>query len=149
MLETLRARLGQPATTTTSKWPSQPPRQQTEVPTTRAPHDSVRRQLDDILFMSSDPYIISYKPPRGFVVPKFTIYDITSDPFDHIMHFRQLMTLNIENDALICKVFPASLHGQDLSWFHRFPQNSVNTFWDGLEAFVGHTTYVQLTKRKS
>ncbi|RVW84783.1 hypothetical protein CK203_046658 [Vitis vinifera] len=39
----------------------------------------------------------------------FSTYDGTNDPFDHIMHYRQLMTLDIGNDALLCKVFPASL----------------------------------------
>lgn len=59
-------------------------------------------------------YIINYKSPMGFMVPKFSTYDETSDPFDpfdHIVHYRQLMTLDIGNDTLLCKVFPASLHG--------------------------------------
>ena len=34
------------------------------------------------------PHIINYEPFRGFIVPKFTTCDRTSDPFDHIMHFR-------------------------------------------------------------
>ncbi|RVW59300.1 hypothetical protein CK203_101694 [Vitis vinifera] len=53
------------------------------------------------------------------------------------MHYRQLMTLDIGNDALLCKVFPASLQGQALSWFHRLPPNSVDNFRDLSEAFVG------------
>ncbi|RVW13916.1 hypothetical protein CK203_090005 [Vitis vinifera] len=53
------------------------------------------------------------------------------------MHYRQLMTLDIGNDALLCKVFPASLQGQALSWFHRLPPNSVSNFRDLSEAFVG------------
>ena len=53
------------------------------------------------------------------------------------MHYRQLMTLDIGNDALLCKVFPASLQGQTLSWFHRLPPNSVGNFRDLSEAFVG------------
>ncbi|RVW60307.1 hypothetical protein CK203_084063 [Vitis vinifera] len=53
------------------------------------------------------------------------------------MHYRQLMTLDIGNDVLLCKVFPASLQGQALSWFHRLPPNSVNNFRDLSEAFVG------------
>ena len=68
--------------------------------------------------MLSTPFslhIINYEPSRGFIVPKFMTYDGTSDPLDHIMHFRQLMTLDIRNDALLCKVFLASLHGQSLS----------------------------------
>ncbi|RVW99781.1 Transposon Ty3-I Gag-Pol polyprotein [Vitis vinifera] len=53
------------------------------------------------------------------------------------MHYRQLMTLDIGNDALLCKVFPDSLQGQALSWFHRLPPNSVGNFRDLSEAFVG------------
>nr|CAN67557.1 hypothetical protein VITISV_018420 [Vitis vinifera] len=90
--------------------------------------------------MLSTPFcshIIHYEPPRGFLVPKFSTYDGTNDPFDHIMHYRQLMTLDIGNDALLCKVFPASLQGQALSWFHRLPPNSVGNFRDLCEAFVG------------
>nr|CAN70063.1 hypothetical protein VITISV_031483 [Vitis vinifera] len=64
-------------------------------------------------------------------------YDGSSNPFDHIMHYRQLMTLDIGNDALLCKVFPASLQGQALAWFHRLPPNSVGNFRDLSEAFVG------------
>ena len=71
-----------------------------------------------MLSTSFDPYIINYESLKGFLVPKFTIYDGTSDLFDHIMHFRYLITLDIVNDALMCKVFPASLHDPALSWFH-------------------------------
>ena len=46
-------------------------------------------------------YIIDYEPPRGFMVLKFIIYDGISDPFDHIMHYKQVMTLDIGNDALL------------------------------------------------
>ena len=65
-------------------------------------------------------------------------YDEISDPFDHIMHFRQLMTLDIGNDTLLCKVFPISLHDQTLSWFHHVLKNFVTNFRDLSEAFVGH-----------
>nr|CAN68292.1 hypothetical protein VITISV_044076 [Vitis vinifera] len=50
-----------------------------------------------------DHHIINYEPSRGFIVRKFTIYDGINDLFDHIMHFMQLMTLDIGNDALLCK----------------------------------------------
>ncbi|RVW17144.1 hypothetical protein CK203_075998 [Vitis vinifera] len=92
------------------------------------PIGSISKRLDDML---STPFLLSYhnyEPPRGFLVPKFSTYDGTNDPFDHIMHYRQLMTLDIGNDALLCKVFPASLQGQALSWFHRLPPNSVANF---------------------
>ncbi|RVW28613.1 hypothetical protein CK203_100880 [Vitis vinifera] len=101
------------------------------------PLGSVSRRLDNMLSMPFNPHIINYEPLRGFMVPKFSTYDGTSDPFDHIMHYRQLMTLDIGNDALLCKVFPTNLQGQALSWFHRLPTNSVNNFKDLLKAFVG------------
>ena len=70
-------------------------------------------------------------------MPKFSVYDGFSDPFDHIMHYRQLMTLDIGNDALLCKVFPVSLQGQALLWFYCLPMNFVDNLWDLSKAFVG------------
>ena len=90
-----------------------------------------------MLSMPFCSHIIHYDSPRRFLVPKFSTYDGSSDPFDHIMHYRQLMTLEIGNDAWLCKVFPTSLQGQALSWFHRLPPNSVDNFRDLSEAFVG------------
>ncbi|WJZ96864.1 hypothetical protein VitviT2T_015511 [Vitis vinifera] len=90
-----------------------------------------------MLSMPFSSRIIHYDPPRGFLMPKFSAYDGSSGPFDHIMHYWQLMTLDIGNDALLCKVFPANLQGQAFSWFHRLPSNSVDNFQDLSEAFVG------------
>lgn len=45
-----------------------------------------------------------------------------SMPFDpHLMHYQQLMMLDIDNNVLLCKVFLASLHGLTLLWFHQLP----------------------------
>ena len=106
-------------------------------PLNAAPPSSISRRLDDMLSMPFSSRIINYEPPRGFIVPKFSTYDGSSDPFDHIMHYRQLMTLDIGNDMLLWKVFPASLQGQALSWFHRLPMNLVDNFRDMFEVFVG------------
>ena len=101
------------------------------------PPGSISRRLDDMLSTPFSSRIIHYDPPRGFLVPKFSAYDGSSDPFDHIMHYRRLMTIDMRNDELLCKVFPASLQGQARSWFHRLPPNSVDNFKDLSEAFVG------------
>ncbi|RVW63304.1 hypothetical protein CK203_058751 [Vitis vinifera] len=53
-----------------------------------APLGSISRHLDDMLSMPFSSRIIKYEPPRGFIVPKFSTYDESSDPFDHIMHYR-------------------------------------------------------------
>ena len=102
-----------------------------------APPGSISKRLDDMLSTPFSSHIIDYEPPREFIVPKFSAYDGSSDPFNHIMHYRQLMTLEIGNDMLLCKVFPANLQDQALSWFHRLPINSVDNFRDLSEAFVG------------
>ena len=107
-------------------------------PTGKAPLGSIIRKLDDMLFMSLGPQIIGYEPPKGFLVPKFTMYNGMSDPFDYLLHYRQLMTLDIGNDILLYKVFPSNFHGSTLSWFHQFPQNSINSFRDVSKTFVGH-----------
>lgn len=112
---TQEVRLGPSAAVVMSKWPSHPPvQQQARVLADRGPLGSVNRRLDDMLSTPFSPHIINYDPSRGFMVLKFTTYDGTNDPFDHIMDYRQLITLDIGNDALLWKVFPASLHAQGL-----------------------------------
>ena len=106
-------------------------------PLNAAPPGSISKRLDDMLSTPFSSRIINYEPPQGFIVPKFSTYDGSSDPFDHIMHYRQLMTIDIGNDMLLCKVFPTSLQGQVLSWLHRLPMNSVDNFRDLSEVFVG------------
>ena len=115
----------------------QPESQMARNPLSTTPPSSISRRLDDMLSMPFSSRIIKYEPTRGFVVPKFSTYDGSSDPFNHIMHYRQLMTLDMGNDMLLCKVFPTSLQGQALSWFHRLPSNSIDNFRDLSEVFVG------------
>ena len=99
-----------------------------------------------MLSMPFSSCIINYEPPRGFLMKKISAYDRSNDLFDHIMHYRQLMTFDIRNDALLCKVFLTSLQGQALSWFHRLPMNSIDNLWDLSEAFVGQ--YLCSTQHK-
>ena len=82
-----------------------------------APYPPVRGQYD----MLSSPlghHILDYEPPRGFVIPPFVMYDGSTIPYDHMLHFNQAMILNARDDRLLCKVFPASLKGPTLAWFH-------------------------------
>ncbi|RVW14639.1 hypothetical protein CK203_085436 [Vitis vinifera] len=77
------------------------------------PIGSISKRLDDMLSTPFCSHIIHYEPPRGFLVPKFSTYDGSNDPFDHIMHYRQLMTLDIGNDAHCCaKYFPPAYKGR-------------------------------------
>ena len=46
------------------------------------------------------------------------------------------MILSAGDDRLLCKVFPASLKGPALAWFHKLPRGSINTFSELWAAFV-------------
>ena len=61
-------------------------------------------------------HILNYEPPRGFVMPTFTMFDDFNDPYDHTLHYNQAMTLNTDNDLLLCKVFSTSLREPMLAW---------------------------------
>ena len=83
---------------------------------------------NDMLFSPLGQHILGYKPPRGFVMLTFAMFDGSSDPYDHMLNYNHAMTLNVGNNHLLCKVFSASLQGLMLAWFHRLPSNSVSSF---------------------
>ena len=94
------------------------------------------RGPEDMLSSPLDQHILSYEPPRGFVIPSFVMYDGSSDPYDHMLHFNQAMILNAGNDRLLCKVFSASLKGPALAWFHKLPWRYINSFSELWVEFV-------------
>ena len=81
-------------------------------------------------------HILNYKPPRGFVMPTFTMFDGSNDPYDHMLHYNQAMTSNTENDHLVCKVFRVSLRGHALALFHKLLSYSINLFNKLWTAFI-------------
>ena len=108
--------------------PAQYPPHAASYPPIRGPHDMLSSPLGK--------HILDYKPPRGFVIPLFAMYGGSSDPYDHMLHFNQAMILNARNDRLLCKVFPTSLKGPALAWFHKFPRGSLNSFGELWATFV-------------
>ena len=79
-------------------------------------------------------------------MPAFTMFDGSNDPYDHMLHYNQAMTLNTGNDRVLCKVFPASLRGPALAWFHKLPLNSINSFNELLTTFISQ--YLCLVRQK-
>ena len=69
------------------------------------------RRLDDMLSLPLGQHIFDYKPPRGFVIPAFATFDGSVDPYDHILHYNQVIILNVGNNFM----FPASLQGPELA----------------------------------
>ena len=59
-------------------------------------------------------------------MPTFAMFDGSNDPYDHMLHYNKAMTLNAGNDHFLCKVFPTSLQGLALAWFHNLLLNLIN-----------------------
>ena len=78
------------------EWHFYPPVQQVRVLIDRGLPHFINRRLDDMFSKPFSHHIINYEPSRRFMVLKFKIYDGTSDPFDHIMHYKYSM---IEDDV--------------------------------------------------
>ena len=97
---------------------------------------SVVRGPQDMLSTPLGQHILDYDPPRGFSIPPFAMYNGSSDPYNHMLHYNQAMILNAGDDQLLCKVFPASLKGPALAWFHKLPRGSINTFGELWATFV-------------
>ena len=100
------------------------------------PAPTTIRGQNDMLSSPLGQHILSYESPRGFFIPPFAMYDGSSDPYDHMLHFNQAMILNAGDNRLLCKVFPTSLKGPVLTWFQKLPQGSINTFSKLWAAFV-------------
>ena len=73
------------------------------------------RGPQDMLSTPLRQHILDYNPPRGFSIPPFAMYDGSSDPYDHMLRYNQIMILSVGDDRLLCKVFPASLKGPALA----------------------------------
>ena len=96
--------------------------------TIRGPEDMLSSQLGQ--------HILSYEPPCGFAILSFHMYDGSSDPYDHMLHFNQVMILSAGNDRLLCKVFLTNLKGPALAWFHKLLRGSINSFNELWVAFI-------------
>ena len=90
----------------------------------------------DIVSTPLGKHILDYDPPPGFSISLFAMYDGSTDPYDLMLHYNQAMILSARDDRLLCKVFPASLRGPALAWFHKLPRGSINTFGKLWAAFV-------------
>ena len=105
-------------------------------PTPYMPLVATIRSPDDMLSSPLGRHILDHELPRGFVIPNFTMFDGSTDPYDHMLHYNQAMTLNAEDDLLLCKIFLASLPDPVLFWFHKLPRSSINTFNELWGAFI-------------
>ncbi|XP_074277939.1 uncharacterized protein LOC141601544 [Silene latifolia] len=77
--------------------------------------------------------------PKGCVPPTMTLYDGTTDPLDHINHYKQKMMVITATgslkEACMCKGFGSTLSGAALQWFVSLPNKSIACFADLVNAF--------------
>ena len=106
------------------------------VPTFYMPPVAIIQRPDDMLSLPLGQHILGYEPPCEFVILDFTMFDGSVDPYDHMLHYNQAMTLNTGNDQLLYKVFPASLRGLALVWFHKLSRYSIKLFNELWAAFI-------------
>ena len=85
-------------------------------------------RLDHMLSSPLGKHILNYEPPCEFVIPAFTMFDGSVDPYNHMLHYNQAMTLNAGNDRVLCKVFLASLWGLALVWLNKLSRYIINLF---------------------
>ncbi|XP_026417470.1 zinc finger CCCH domain-containing protein 13-like [Papaver somniferum] len=83
--------------------------------------------------------IREFRPPMNFQVPKLPEFDEkTDDPDQHVLHYETVMTLYQYIDELMCKMFPQSLTGGEITWFNQLPAQSIGTYHRLVDEFCSH-----------
>lgn len=67
----------------------------------------------------------------------FIPYETDADPVTHTQHYGQAMFMHEEDDDVTCKIFPSSLEKVDLTWFHKLEPNSIRSWKQLSEEFIG------------
>ncbi|KAI0510432.1 hypothetical protein KFK09_011034 [Dendrobium nobile] len=103
------------------------------------PTGGIRQSLHQRDIQESSPFteaVLRYPVPARFKLPNIDSYDGTSDPYEHIDHYRTIMHIQQAPDALLCQVFPATLKGQARTWFYSLPPRSIPLFVKLAKLFV-------------
>ncbi|GKV40125.1 hypothetical protein SLEP1_g47794 [Rubroshorea leprosula] len=74
------------------------------------------------LSITAEPY------QEGFKIPHLETYDGTKDPDEHLHTYQAIMRIQNANDAMMCKVFPATLKSIARRWYHKLPRHSIDSF---------------------
>ncbi|GKV00762.1 hypothetical protein SLEP1_g13399 [Rubroshorea leprosula] len=74
------------------------------------------------LSITAEPY------QEGFKIPHLETYDGTKDPDEHLHTYQAIMRIQNANDAMMCKVFPATLKSTARRRYHKLPRHSIDSF---------------------
>ena len=75
---------------------------------------------------------------QRFTQPTFTMYNVRTNPVEHVSHFNQRMAVHSKNEALMYKVFPSSLGPVAMRWFDGLDAGSINSFKELTQVFESH-----------
>ena len=107
---------------------------------------TVKKTLERITQSPFSPEILMTPSPKKFHQPSFEGYTGAGDPGVHLMQYQQKMTLWSDNEAFLCKLFPASLKGQALTWFYSLKKNSIKSWNDLKTCFVNQ--YIHMVDKE-
>ncbi|GKV51566.1 hypothetical protein SLEP1_g58208 [Rubroshorea leprosula] len=74
------------------------------------------------LSITTEPY------QEGFKIPHLETYDGSGDPDEHLHTYQAIMRIQNANDAMMCKVFPATLKSIARRWYHKLPRHSIDSY---------------------
>ncbi|GKV39926.1 hypothetical protein SLEP1_g47620 [Rubroshorea leprosula] len=74
------------------------------------------------LSITAEPY------QEGFKIPHLETYDGSGDPDEHLHTYQAIMRIQNANDAMMCKVFPATLKSTARRWYHKLPRHSIDSY---------------------
>lgn len=92
--------------------------------TTRATYSVQSVQAEGLL-----PFIVNIMEapmPEKSTSPVFEKYDRSTDPYQHIHSFVNIMAFYSSSDLIWCQVFSLSLKGDALAWFNTLPPHRDN-----------------------
>ncbi|GKV34408.1 hypothetical protein SLEP1_g42783 [Rubroshorea leprosula] len=56
------------------------------------------------------------------------MYDGSGDPDEHLHTYQAIIRIQNANDAMMCKVFPATLKSTARRWYHKLPRHSIDSY---------------------
>ncbi|GKV23708.1 hypothetical protein SLEP1_g33407 [Rubroshorea leprosula] len=74
------------------------------------------------LSITAEPY------QEGFKIPHLETYDGSGNPDEHLHTYQAIMRIQNANDAMMCKVFPATLKSTARRWYHKLPRHSIDSY---------------------
>ena len=101
-------------------------------------NDAMSRAFNQISISPFRHRIEGGRLHQRFTQPTFTMYNVRTNPVEHVSHFNQRMAVHSKNEALMYKVFPSSLGPVAMRWFDGLDAGSINSFKELTQVFESH-----------